>query len=43
MKPSKAKTDAQTVLEEYQRQLADAKSEANRIIEESPPDRGSTA
>jgi len=31
----KAKTEAQTVLDEYQRQLADAKSEANRIIEES--------
>jgi F-type H+-transporting ATPase subunit b len=31
----KAKSDAQGVLEEYQRQLADAKNEANRIIEES--------
>jgi F-type H+-transporting ATPase subunit b len=31
----KAKSDAQSLLEEYQRQLADAKSEANRIIEES--------
>ena len=30
-----AKTDAQGVLEEYQRQLADAKNEANRIIEEA--------
>ena len=30
-----AKNDAQTILEEYQRQLADAKNEANRIIEES--------
>ncbi|GAC1359112.1 MAG: F0F1 ATP synthase subunit B [Acidimicrobiales bacterium] len=31
----KAKTDAESVLAEYQRQLADAKSEANRIIEEA--------
>ncbi len=30
-----AKTDAQGVLEEYQRQLADAKNESNRIIEEA--------
>jgi len=30
-----AKTDAQGVLEEYQRQLADARGEANRIIEEA--------
>ncbi len=30
-----AKTDAQSVLEEYQRQLADARGEANRIIEEA--------
>jgi F-type H+-transporting ATPase subunit b len=30
-----AKVEAQTVLEEYRRQLADAKNEANRIIEES--------
>jgi len=30
-----AKTDAQSVLDEYQRQLADAKNEANRIIEEA--------
>jgi F-type H+-transporting ATPase subunit b len=30
-----AKNDAQTILEDYQRQLADAKNEANRIIEES--------
>jgi F-type H+-transporting ATPase subunit b len=30
-----AKTDAQSVLEEYQRQLADARNEANRIIEEA--------
>jgi F-type H+-transporting ATPase subunit b len=31
----KARTDAQSVLEEYQRQLADAKNESNRIIEEA--------
>lgn len=31
----KAKTDAQAVLDEYQRQLADAKNESNRIIEEA--------
>jgi F-type H+-transporting ATPase subunit b len=31
----RAKTEAETVLEEYQRQLADAKSEAARIIEEA--------
>ncbi len=31
----KAKTDAQSVLDEYQRQLADAKNESNRIIEEA--------
>ena len=31
----RAKTDAQSILDEYQRQLADAKNEANRIIEES--------
>ena len=30
-----AKTDAQNVLEEYQRQLADARNESNRIIEEA--------
>jgi|SRR5579871_6777519 len=30
-----AKGDAQSVLEEYQRQLADARGEANRIIEEA--------
>jgi F-type H+-transporting ATPase subunit b len=30
-----AKTDAQSVLEEYQRQLADARGEANRIIAEA--------
>ena len=30
-----AKTDAQEVLDEYQRQLADARNEANRIIEEA--------
>jgi len=30
-----AKTDAQGVLDEYQRQLGDAKNEANRIIEEA--------
>jgi F-type H+-transporting ATPase subunit b len=30
-----AKVEAQTVLQDYQRQLADAKNEANRIIEES--------
>ena len=31
----KAKTDAESILADYQRQLADAKNEANRIIEES--------
>ena len=31
----KAKEEAQTVLDEYRRQLADAKSEAGRIIEEA--------
>jgi F-type H+-transporting ATPase subunit b len=31
----KVKTEAQQILDEYQRQLADAKSEANRIIEEA--------
>jgi len=31
----KAKTDAESVLTEYQRQLADAKNESNRIIEEA--------
>ena len=31
----KAKSDAQGVLDEYQRQLADAKNESNRIIEEA--------
>jgi F-type H+-transporting ATPase subunit b len=31
----RAKTEAETVLDEYQRQLADAKSEAARIIEEA--------
>ena len=31
----RVKTEAQTILEEYQRQLSDAKSEANRIIEEA--------
>jgi F-type H+-transporting ATPase subunit b len=31
----KAKTDAQGILEEYQRQLADARNEAARIIEEA--------
>jgi F-type H+-transporting ATPase subunit b len=31
----RSKVEAQTVLEEYQRQLADAKNEANRIIEEA--------
>ncbi len=30
-----AKTDAQSVLDEYQHQLADAKNESNRIIEEA--------
>jgi len=30
-----AKTDAQNVLEEYQRQLADARNESNRIIEDA--------
>ncbi len=31
----RSKTEAQSILEEYQRQLADARSEANRIIEEA--------
>jgi len=31
----RAKTDAESVLNEYQRQLADAKNESNRIIEEA--------
>jgi F-type H+-transporting ATPase subunit b len=31
----KAKAEAQSVLDDYQRQLADAKNEANRIIEEA--------
>jgi F-type H+-transporting ATPase subunit b len=31
----RSKAEAQTVLDEYQRQLADAKNEANRIIEEA--------
>src|SRR3954452_15081999 len=31
----RVKSEAQTILDEYQRQLADAKSEANRIIEEA--------
>jgi F-type H+-transporting ATPase subunit b len=31
----KAKDDAEAVLEDYQRQLADAKNESNRIIEEA--------
>lgn len=31
----RVKAEAQTILDEYQRQLADAKSEANRIIEEA--------
>ena len=31
----KVKTEAQSILDEYQRQLADAKNEANRIIEEA--------
>src|SRR5205807_5804012 len=31
----RVKGEAQSILEEYQRQLADAKSEANRIIEEA--------
>ncbi|MBW3669588.1 MAG: ATP synthase F0 subunit B, partial [Actinobacteria bacterium] len=31
----RVKTEAQTILAEYQRQLADARSEANRIIEEA--------
>jgi F-type H+-transporting ATPase subunit b len=30
-----AKTDAQAVLDEYQRQLADARNESNRIIEDA--------
>ena len=31
----KVKTEAQSILDDYQRQLADAKNEANRIIEEA--------
>jgi F-type H+-transporting ATPase subunit b len=31
----RVRTEAQTILEEYQRQLADARNEANRIIEEA--------
>jgi F-type H+-transporting ATPase subunit b len=31
----RVKTEANTILEEYQRQLADARNEANRIIEEA--------
>jgi len=31
----RVKTEAQTILEEYQRQLADARNESNRIIEEA--------
>ena len=31
----RTRTEASTILEEYQRQLADAKAEANRIIEEA--------
>jgi F-type H+-transporting ATPase subunit b len=31
----KAKSEAQSVLDDYQRQLADAKNESNRIIEEA--------
>ena len=31
----RVKGEAQSILDEYQRQLADAKSEANRIIEEA--------
>ena len=31
----KVRTEAQTILDDYQRQLADARSEANRIIEEA--------
>jgi F-type H+-transporting ATPase subunit b len=31
----RTKTEAQTILEEYQRQLNDARNEANRIIEEA--------
>jgi F-type H+-transporting ATPase subunit b len=31
----KAKTDAESILADYQRQLADAKNESNRIIEEA--------
>lgn len=31
----RAETEAQTVLDDYRRQLADAKNEANRIIEEA--------
>ena len=31
----KVKTEAQSILDEYQRQLADARGEANRIIEEA--------
>ena len=32
---TRARTEAQSVLEEYQRQLSDARAEANRIIEEA--------
>lgn len=31
----RVRTEAQTILEDYQRQLADARNEANRIIEEA--------
>jgi F-type H+-transporting ATPase subunit b len=31
----RVRTEAQTILEEYQRQLSDARNEANRIIEEA--------
>lgn len=31
----RTRTEAQTILEDYQRQLADARNEANRIIEEA--------
>jgi F-type H+-transporting ATPase subunit b len=31
----RVRTEAETILEEYQRQLADARNEANRIIEEA--------
>lgn len=31
----RVKTEAETVLEQYQRQLADARTEANRIVEEA--------